>query len=147
MPSVVPQGRAEGDFNNEREILYKVLFDMKNDLNDLKKLTLELLQHGNSPQVQEDNQSLIRRIYGDKGRGYAEEVTSYPVISLESKEEEPYAYEDATEEESLLLENQEKEVIAKALERHQNRRREAAQELGISERTLYRKLKQYDLDA
>ena len=153
LPSVVPQGRAEGDFSNEREILYKVLFDMKNDLNDLKKLTLELLQHGNSPQVQEDNQSLIRRIYGDKGRGYAEEVASYPVISLESKmeecpaEEEPYAYEDATEEESLLLENQEKEVIAKALERHQNRRREAAQELGISERTLYRKLKQYDLDA
>lgn len=65
LPAVVGNNRAESDFSNEREILYKVLFDMKGDLNDLKKLTLELMQHGNSQKVQDENQSLIKKIYGD----------------------------------------------------------------------------------
>ena len=67
LPAVVSSGRKQGDFSNEREILYKVLFDMKSDLNDLKKLTLELLKHDDAQQVQEDNEQLIQKIYGQNG--------------------------------------------------------------------------------
>jgi len=64
LPSIIDNKKADSDFSNEREILYKVLFDMKSDLNDLKKLTLELMKNGTSTNVQENNKSLIQKIYG-----------------------------------------------------------------------------------
>ncbi|AVM50603.1 sigma-54-dependent Fis family transcriptional regulator [Capnocytophaga sp. oral taxon 878] len=146
LPSVVPQAsRNDTDFANEREILYKVLFDMKNDLNDLKKLTLELLENGNSPQVQQDNQVLIHRIYGNDNNSRL-----YPEPTI-VKEPSPinidYDYVDeATEEERFSLQEQEKEMIVKSLSRNEGKRKEAAKSLGISERTLYRKIKQYNLE-
>jgi sigma54 specific transcriptional regulator, fis family len=155
LPSVVSTGqRGESDFSNEREILYKVLFDMKNDLNDLKKLTLELLQHGNSAQVQEDNQGLIHRIYGEgrvgkEGTPPPIEVLPVPASSVPkeiSSFDEGYDYEEATEEELFSLQEQEREMIMKTLERNEGKRKETAKALGISERTLYRKIKQYNLD-
>lgn len=157
LPAVVDAGRKQGDFSNEREILYKVLFDMKSDLNDLKKLTLELLKHDNSQQVQEENEQLIQKIYGQNGDESAEksaiavlppartevEITS-PAASRPAGDKYHFA-EEIEEEETLSLQQKEIELIAKALERNKGKRKAAAAELGISERTLYRKIKQYDL--
>ena len=148
----------ENDFINERVHLYKVHFDIKNDHNELKKLTLELLKNGNSTKVQEDNQTLIHRIYGKTPEPpvpthYPENTTPYTLIPVKTNEnttihpvEDTYTYEEATEEERFSLQQQEKEMIKKALEHNEGKRRETAKELGISERTLYRKIKQYNLD-
>ena len=141
---------------DEREILYKVLFDMKSDLNDLKKLTLELMKNSNSSQVQETNKSLIQRIYGQNDEQHPStsralsfnEHNSAVVAQTEKEEEEEGNYliaETIEEEETLSLEAKEIELIKKALERNKGRRKAAADELGISERTLYRKIKQFDL--
>ncbi len=155
LPMVVNTPRTESDFSNEREILYKVLFDMKNDLNDLKKLTLELLQNGNYQQVEEDNKGLIRRIYGENKHTTEVEVpATVSIIPMErvqpvreiSDQEEHYDYEEDIDEEPLSLQDKELELIIKSLERNGGKRKEAAKELGISERTLYRKIKQYNLD-
>jgi DNA-binding NtrC family response regulator len=157
LPAVVDAGRKQGDFSNEREILYKVLFDMKSDLNDLKKLTLELLKHDNSQQVQEENEQLIQKIYGQNGDKSEEksaiavlpparaevEITG-PAASRPAGDKYHFA-EEIEEEETLSLQQKEIELIAKSLERNKGKRKAAAAELGISERTLYRKIKQYDL--
>ncbi|GJH39913.1 sigma-54-dependent Fis family transcriptional regulator [Capnocytophaga sp. HP1101] len=153
LPSVVPaQARTESDFSNERELLYKVLFDMKSDLNDLKKLTLELLQHGNSAQVQQDNEGLIHRIYGSADVRKSDSTPpSYAFLPITPAEngilphEEVYDYEEANEEERFSLQEQEREMIRKSLEHNGGKRKETAKALGISERTLYRKLKQYNM--
>ncbi|WP_445384111.1 sigma-54 interaction domain-containing protein [Robiginitalea sp. IMCC44478] len=156
LPAVIEKGRKEGDFSNEREILYKVLFDMKSDLNDLKKLTLEMLKHEDSEKVQEENEHLIRKIYGDDDEATEEqpEVAVLPAATS-SKEirvpqapvvEDKYHFaEEIEEEETLSLQEKEVELIKKSLERNKGKRKAAAAELGISERTLYRKIKQYDL--
>lgn len=154
LPSVVSTSHSENDFTNEREILYKVLFDMKNDLNDLKKLTFELLQKGNSEKVQEENQGLIHRIYGEQTH-HAEITPTVSIIPVERiqpirelpQSEELYEYEEDIIDEPISLQDKELELIKKALERNGGKRKEAAKELGISERTLYRKIKQYDLDS
>ena len=157
LPSVLGKNKSESDFSNEREILYKVLFDMKSDLNDLKKLTMKLMKNDNHGNVQKDNESLIQKIY-DKGESLASEketeILSLPAKSekehhieiIENKEND-YSYIDAVEaeEETLSLHGKELELIKKSLERHNGKRKIAADELGISERTLYRKIKQYDL--
>ncbi len=153
LPAVVKSKTSEGDFSSEREILYKVLFDMKSDLNDLKKLTLKLMENGNSDEVQKDNQSLIKKIYQeDESDAYesAEDITE--VLHITEKASQPeekqnkYDFvEDIEEEETLSLHEKELELIKKSLERHDGKRKMAAKELGISERTLYRKIKQYDL--
>ncbi len=157
LPAVVEQRRKESDFSNEREILYKVLFDMKSDLNDLKKLTLELLKHDNAQKVQDENEHLIRKIYGDHGEVVEEEtpVSVLPAAQADTefappqKAPEPtdkyHFAEEIEEEETLSLQEKEIELIKKALERNKGKRKAAAAELGISERTLYRKIKQYDL--
>ncbi|MGB5189056.1 sigma-54 interaction domain-containing protein [Robiginitalea sp.] len=157
LPAVVPEGRKKGDFSNEREILYKVLFDMKSDLNDLKKLTLELLEHDNAQQVQEENEQLIQKIYGQNGNE-SEKKSTIPALPPARAELEitspatvrpggdKYHFaEEIEEEETLSLQQKEIELIAKSLERNKGKRKAAAAELGISERTLYRKIKQYDL--
>ncbi|NNF18999.1 MAG: sigma-54-dependent Fis family transcriptional regulator [Flavobacteriaceae bacterium] len=155
LPAVVGPKTKEGDFSNEREILYKVLFDMKGDLNDLKKLTLELLNNNDSDKVQEENQNLIRKIYGDADEAVEEESTALEVLPsaplrrerpAEPSPEDKYHFaEEIEEEETLSLQEKEIELIKKSLERNRGKRKAAASELGISERTLYRKIKQYDL--
>lgn len=159
LPAVVDQKNNEGNFSNEREILYKVLFDMKGDLNDLKKLTLELLKNKDSAKVQEENETLIRKIYGTNGEeAQEEESTSMEVLQLpephahvepqtyhQPQEDKYHFAEEIEEEETLSLQEKEIELIKKSLERNRGKRKAAAAELGISERTLYRKIKQYDL--
>lgn len=154
LPSVIKDKKSESDFSTEREILYKVLFDMKSDLNDLKKLTLELLQNGNS-KVQETNQQLIKKLYGQKENRSEfnfEETSQTALITNPEEEtefdenEEEYLFAETVEEEEILrLEQKEIEMIKKSLEKNKGKRKAAADELGISERTLYRKIKQFDL--
>lgn len=153
LPAVIPSKKSEGDFSNEREILYKVLFDMKNDINDLKKLTLELMQNGNNKKVQKENEGLIEKIYGSTDEDLLPEdipnekleVLQIPETNPEPEQDDYYFAEDVQEEETLSLQDKELELIVKSLERHRGKRKAAAEELGISERTLYRKIKQYDL--
>ncbi|PIB26301.1 sigma-54 interaction domain-containing protein [Maribacter sp. 4G9] len=158
LPAVINTKKSEGDFSNEREILYKVLFDMKGDLNDLKKLTMELLKNNDSQKVQEENENLIRKIYGDKQEEEIEDQDISPLEVLHLPEpqveraftqvpqEDKYHFaEEIQEEETLSLQEKEIELIKKSLDRNRGKRKAAASELGISERTLYRKIKQYDL--
>lgn len=174
VPTVVNAKKLETDFSSEREILYKILFDMKSDLTDLKKLTLDLLKH-DSKQVQESNQVLIQRIYGQKNneandlsssqstdnfnlvtiedalQSDIEPTFHQPVQSITSDsvdqddDDDSYLLAETIEESPLNLEEQEVELIKRALERNKGKRKAAADELGISERTLYRKIKQYNL--
>lgn len=153
LPAVISEKKKKSDFSNEREILYKVLFDMKSDLNDLKKLTMELMESGNHQKVQEEHEGLIQKIYG----GEEEDIDSEDVDPEElevlqiqqnqnrEKEDKYYFAEEIQEEETLSLQDKELELIKKSLNRHQGKRKSAAEELGISERTLYRKIKQYNL--
>lgn len=158
LPAIIPRSKSESDFGNEREILYKVLFDMKSDLNDLKKLTMKLMQNGNTDDVQKDNKGLIQKIYRDhdEKESINEEEEGKEVLSITPQRTSPvkvidntqdkYRYaEDIEEEETLSLHDKELELIKKSLERHKGKRKLAAEELGISERTLYRKIKQFDL--
>tara|TARA_R110000868_G_scaffold37672_6_gene133000 strand:+ start:3273 stop:4550 length:1278 start_codon:yes stop_codon:yes gene_type:complete len=160
LPAVIDKQKKEGDFSNEREILYKVLFDMKGDLNDLKKLTLELLKNNDTSKVQEENENLIRKIYGntnDEDDDFTHEneepneVLHLPEPKIEHTFTKPVAEdkyhfaEEIEAEETLSLQEKEIELITKSLERNRGKRKAAAAELGISERTLYRKIKQYDL--
>ncbi|WP_179008717.1 sigma-54 interaction domain-containing protein [Winogradskyella forsetii] len=157
LPAVVNSSKSESDFSSEREILYKVLFDMKSDLNDLKKLTMKLMETGNVSDVQKDNENLIQKIYGDdKDEEFEAAVEDLEVLSIpehsennepeRSDAEDKYHFaEEIEEEETLSLHDKELELIKKSLERHNGKRKLAAAELGISERTLYRKIKQFDL--
>jgi DNA-binding NtrC family response regulator len=154
LPSVIKDRKNESDFNTEREILYKVLFDMKSDLHDLKKLTLELMQNGGA-KVQETNSHLIKKIYGSKEDDSEidfEEEPRTAVITTQNNEDnyqvqdDNYQFAESVEEEEVLrLEQKEIEMIKKSLEKNKGKRKIAADELGISERTLYRKIKQFDL--
>ena len=136
-------------FSSEREILYKVLFDMKNDLNDLKKLTLEIMQGDDNSDIKEKNQGLINKIYGEKESYENQQIHNRPVdlkIDTEDKLQDNYEYaETIEEEETLSLQDKEVEMIKQALIRTNGKRKNAAKELGISERTLYRKIKQHNL--
>ncbi len=158
LPAVIKTSKNESDFSSEREILYKVLFDMKSDLNDLKKLTMELMKNGNTKDVEKDNEHLIQKIYGNDESNSQDftfedddivdntEVLSIPEhVSQDNIEDKYHFAEEIQEEETLSLQDKELELIKKSLERHNGKRKLAAAELGISERTLYRKIKQYDL--
>ena len=156
LPAVVNKETSGSDFSNEREILYKVLFDMKSDLNDLKKLTLELMENDNHKDVQEKNEHLIQKIYKDQNLSNSKHESQILSLSESNqknetieivKQNENYDFiEDIDEEEETLsLHDKELELIKKSLNRHNGKRKLAADELGISERTLYRKIKQYDL--
>ncbi|MEL6812931.1 MAG: sigma-54 dependent transcriptional regulator [Bacteroidota bacterium] len=164
LPAVIGTKKPESDFSNEREILYKVLFDMQRDINDLKKLTMKLMNTGDAQQVREENSSLIDKIYAEGEEREEQlaaivqeetpdthdvEVFSIPETSMEpvvQESEDKYHFaEDIQEEESLSLHDKELELIKKSLEKYGGKRKDAANELGISERTLYRKIKQYNL--
>ncbi len=157
LPSVVSKEKSGGgDFASEREILYKVLFDMRADLNDLKKLTHALIEEGSSAATMEKNQGLIDKIYGDETREAPKGLPIAATVDVATPDQElkiskvapsdKYDYaETAVEEEPLSLLDKEIEMIKQALSRSKGKRKKAAKELGISERTLYRKIKQYNL--
>lgn len=149
LPAVINAKESSTDFGSEREILYKVLFDMKSDLNDLKKLTHELMNTTNMDQAKVQHEGLIQKIYGEEDE--AEDTLTFESSQDSTDETRPYnnsfAFaEEVQEAETLSLQDKELELIVKALERNKGKRKAAAAELGISERTLYRKIKQFDLD-
>jgi len=164
LPMVVntPNAQKQNDFGSEREIMYKILFDMRNDINDLKSLTSELIKNRGAGDLSNQEKNLINRIYTPEPQQpvsqnsllYFENGNTTPVVqnsTIMSSPEESYEdVEDIEIEEnkpeSLSLQNNEKDLIVKALEKHKGRRNKAADELGISQRTLYRKIKQYNLE-
>ena len=151
LPAIIGGEKRESDFNTEREILYKVLFDMKGDLNDLKKLTLELMQTNNLSEFKKNNEKLIDKVYN---KDSFEQKENIEIVEVENKKTDRSNAEfdndfDYIQEvkaiESLSIQDKELELIKKSLEKHKGKRKVAAKELGISERTLYRKIKQFNL--
>ncbi len=138
---------------SEREILYKLIFDLKKDLNDLKQFVFDATQHGGGMAMPPQMERMEHPVFNGTS-SYIQPVANVPaVMPAQPVHEEPsYVINspnyDAHEtiEESLSLADKEKELITKALKKHRNRRRDAAADLGISERTLYRKIKEYDLE-
>ena len=135
----------EKTFSSEREILYKILFDMKNDMNDLKKIVRELITKDvDKADIQDNHSQIIQKLYQEVEPIKTQSAS--PATSYEINPKENYI-QDTEEivEESLSLEAKEIEMIKKALEKHSGKRKLAAEELGISERTLYRKIKEYKI--
>lgn len=156
LPAIYRGGNdSSSESLNERDLLYKVLFDMKKDMNDLKKLVNGMMETGSfDKKVVSDNPNLFRNLDekptlkdSSKSKDYSEPIYLQP----SGEEQGPYGYNsvhDITheEDESLSIEEKEKELIIKALRKNNNKRKYAAQDLGISERTLYRKIKQYEIE-
>ncbi|MBF8962507.1 sigma-54-dependent Fis family transcriptional regulator [Pontibacter sp. FD36] len=155
VPALLAKEPGADQSFSERDLLYKVLFDMRRDVSELKKLVFELMtrQPGDNELLKEhshlfENIEKVNHVRPYKG---AEQPEPYylPVQHPRNEEEYDERVEDIsheTEEEGLSLESMEKEMILKALKKHNNKRKYAANDLGISERTLYRKLKQYDIE-
>lgn len=147
-PTMVPalsKAESVSEEFSERELLYKVLFDMKKDLTDLKKVVRDLIEndHGLNQDFRPDNETIIKKIYSDIGEdaptelklGYGENaITPHEIQSGEIVEEKP-----------LSLQEIEEDMIKKVLQKHKGKRKTAAKELGISERTLYRKINEYGI--
>tara|TARA_B100000287_G_scaffold119290_1_gene111260 strand:+ start:2534 stop:3820 length:1287 start_codon:yes stop_codon:yes gene_type:complete len=159
LPAIFERETKGSDFSSEREILYKVLFDMKNDLNDLKKITHDLINDENIDSINKKNKAIIKKMYQEndeiKDEDFKNEKKSFEAVPLDTNnnnlkdkvEKDKYEYaETIVEEETLSLLEKEIEMIKRALSRSKGRRKLAAKELGISERTLYRKIKQFDLN-
>ncbi len=137
----------EKTFSSEREILYQILFDMKKDMNDLKKLVHDILQNeATIADVRDDNAQLIRKLYQVENGNYVPDQPVAPRVNIKPVDHENIYDTEEFVEESLSLEDKEVEMIQKALEKHKGKRKYAARELGISERTLYRKIKEYNID-
>lgn len=165
LPAVIPgQGSSDSTSMQEREILYKLLFDMKNDLNDLKSLVFELIRDNDLRVPKPQTLSGLKSPSFQKARETTVDLPTQlnEFIAEQNAEEEAYTngnqvrpiiidsqnqhFNDSEEiEENLSLEENEKDLIRKALKKHNGRRKEAANDLGISERTLYRKIKEYEL--
>ena len=149
LPAIISEKENSNDFNSEREILYKVLFDMKGDLNDLKKLTMELMESSNISEFKENNEHLIKKIYNSRAEKEIsdDQIQVVPITEQRNNNEKKSEFDYAEEinAESLSIHDKELELIKKSLEKHKGRRKLAAKELGISERTLYRKIKQFNL--
>ncbi len=168
LPTLLKSINGGNDNNfSERDLLYKVLFDMRNDMTELKKLVMTLLQNGqvSSDLIQEHHDlfkgvapeealALIPAVNyttssGNNYNNYPQENENQGFIKIDSIQDNRINIEDIpheTEDHSFSLEKQERDMILKALKKNNYRRKYAAQDLGISERTLYRKIKQYDLD-
>ena len=145
LPAIMSKGQ-ENTFASEREILYKVLFDMKRDMNDLKKLVIDLMEN-RSESITGDQAQTIRNLYNNDSGSFIPAGTPIKHIHVDHIDKENIQNTEEYIEESLSLEDKEIELIIKALEKHNGKRKYAAHELGISERTLYRKIKEYDIDA
>ena len=153
LPTLINKKKESSDFSNEREILYKILFDMKKDLNDLKKITEHLNSGEKNIDFKNDETTNLEKLYELKPDF---ETKSSDLIEIDKKNtnlekdntnDDKYHFaEEINEEETLSIHDKELELIIKALERNKGKRKAAAIELGISERTLYRKIKQHDLE-
>lgn len=132
------------NYSTEREILYKILFDMKRDVNELKKLVLDLMENRDY-QISVDQERMIQNLYdGEEVNLSTTEKMTKPVHFKDFDRKNIQDTEELVEE-SLSLEDKEIELITKALEKHHGKRKYAANELGISERTLYRKIKEHNI--
>ena len=150
-PTVVGNGSQGKSFDSEREILYKVLFDMRNDVNELKKLVHEIMSERANGNVQQPSSSVPYYPQSDLHLVPAQlNNNNMPTIDISSSQKKsPHADISDTDEyveESLSLDDVEKEMVKKALERNHGKRKNAAKDLNISERTLYRKIKEYGLE-
>ena len=143
LPALINGKQNEnGDFNSEREILYKILFDMKKDLNELKKITKYLKTDEKTPDEMTDFSDFFTR----EEQVYNSNENNFERKTIQNNNDK-YSYaEEIVEEETLSIQHNEIELIMKALEKSKGKRKIAAKELGISERTLYRKIKQYDIE-
>ena len=158
LPALIPDNGGFQDSFSERDILYKVLFDMKADMAELKKLIFKMLEGNESEnEILEDHKQLFQNIDNSHNqlsefKSSEEENEPRLIISSNTHEEDQFEteIEDITHiaeaDESLSLERKEKELIIRALRKNNNKRKYAAEDLGISERTLYRKIKQYELE-
>ncbi len=144
LPALYNKPIDEQTFANEREILYKILFDMKKDVNDLKKLVHDIIQHEPDAFTQEKRNKIFENIY-EEAEPLVQQHTSV-ISDIKRNNPDDITDTEVFVEESLSITDKEIELIKKALDRHKGKRKYAAQELGISERTLYRKLKEYNLD-
>ncbi|MGF1585163.1 MAG: sigma-54 interaction domain-containing protein [Bacteroidales bacterium] len=143
LPALISNSSSDKSFASEREILYKILFDMKNDMNDLKKLVHEVIEQGPFD-IDIEDPNLIDKLHSETRSRQDPGIPKLPDI----KRPDSSHIEDTEEifEESLSLQDKEFELIRKALDKYGGKRKLAARELGISERTLYRKIKQYDIE-
>lgn len=137
--------REEHKDMTDRDILYKILFEMRKDVNDLKRTLFDLLQNGNDKEFQKNNHQMVRKLHRDisnieQDDGEIEVHTDFEPF------QEATVQETEEVEESLSIALKEADLIKKALEKHKGKRKIAAQDLGISERTLYRKIKEYDIN-
>lgn len=158
LPALSALSSSDKSFNNEREILYQVLFDMKKDMNDLKKLVNDIIQSGNvdTSHLSMSDIQTMQTVFPESYAQPSPSVVSSPTTintgvtnnGSSSKIKDQRDIQDMEEyvEENLSLDEVEKEMIRKALERNNNKRKYAAQDLNISERTLYRKIKEYGLE-
>ncbi len=151
LPALYRNGATTSDTLSERDILYKVLFDMKKDVVDLKKIVLDLLsREGNTSQLVKENPGLFEGMHVPESKPHDDRVilnlqpAVEPITPESDLEVQDISHE--TEEDSLSIEQKEKELIIRALRKNNNKRKYAARDLGISERTLYRKIKQYELE-
>jgi transcriptional regulator with PAS, ATPase and Fis domain len=151
LPMVMPSAhnQAPNDFSNEREILYKLFFDMKKDVTELKKMFLEILKN---PSLAADSQEAFAREMKElkpqehySGNMVSTPYQSQPVVLHNNGNGSNDIHQHEEVEESLSIMDKEKELIVKALKKHKGKRKDASSDLGISERTLYRKLKEYDI--
>ncbi|TAL64928.1 MAG: sigma-54-dependent Fis family transcriptional regulator [Bacteroidetes bacterium] len=149
LPAVIKRD-DDKTFSSEREILYKILFDMKSDMNDLKKLVFDLIRRGEADVTfQETNSSVIKNLFRENSdKENNSDSTAESTIDF-STHQNRNNIQDTEEviEESLSLSEKEVEMIKKALEKYNGKRKMAASELGISERTLYRKIKEYGIES
>ena len=147
LPALISEDKSESDFSSEREILYKILFDMKRDLNELKKLTNNLKSKEVSrSETIDDVENFIPQSFHKLNENSLDDNEIMESNQSQNKDDKYSFAEEVVEEETLSIQDKELELIIKALERNNGRRKAAAKELGISERTLYRKIKQYDLE-
>jgi len=141
---VLRKNAAQNDFS-ERELMYKFLFDMKKDLSELKKLVVDILSKDGNAALSDTQSDYVNQIYSEVANEIVQPNRTLPEANRTIDVSRPEFEEHQEVEESLSLEDREKELIKKALDKHRGKRKYAAQELGISERTLYRKIKEYNL--
>ena len=148
LPALINEPKSSNDFSNEREILYKILFDMKKDLNDLKKITDHLKSEETISGKAENEFNDLRHFQSSIENQKSTEIIDFDKkeTTFNSNSDKYHFAEEIKEEETLSIHDKELELIKKALERNNGKRKAAAIELGISERTLYRKIKQHDIE-
>jgi len=147
LPALYRNAPADKEGLSDRDILYKVLFDMKKDFNELKKLVLETYPNqGKTAQLVKDHPGLFEGVHHNSAEVAEPVLLNVSPAQTVDHDEEIHDITHETEDESLSIEKKEKELIIRALQKNNNKRKYAARDLGISERTLYRKIKQYDLE-